>query len=81
MSVAIPLIVAYAVAGIAYVVGDIGEPVIRQPAYAREYRLRGRLGPLIAAALAWLPFAVARRRWGIILVFVVMAAVGGALAR
>ncbi|HEX7883581.1 MAG TPA: hypothetical protein VF499_12685 [Afipia sp.] len=34
------LIRAYGAAGIAYVVGDIGEPV----AYARECRLRGRWG-------------------------------------
>ena len=81
MSVAIPLVVAYAAAGIAYVVGDIGEPVTRQPAYAREYRLRGRLGPVIVVALAWLPFAVSRRRWGVILLFVILAAVGGAIAR
>lgn len=58
---------------------EIGDP----PAglRAREYRLRGRLGPVIAAALAWLPFAVARRRWGVILLFVVFAAVGAAIAR
>jgi hypothetical protein len=38
------LIAAYAAAGIAYVMGDLGEHIIRQPAYAREYTQRGRLG-------------------------------------
>ena len=79
--IAAALIVAYLAAGIAYVVGDIQEPVIRQPAYAREYTRRGRLGPVIVAALAWKPFAVSRRRWGVILIFVILAAVIGVVAR
>jgi hypothetical protein len=75
------LVVACLVAGIAYVVGDIREPVIRQPAYAREYTQRGRLGPVVVAALAWMLFAVSRRRWGVILIFVIVAAAVGAVAR
>lgn len=75
------LVVAYLAAGTTYVVGDIGESVIRQPAYAREYTQRGRLGPVIVAALAWMPFAASRRRWGPTLVFVIIAAVGVAAAR
>jgi hypothetical protein len=75
------LVIAYLAAGIAYVVGDIREHVIRQPAYAREYTQRGRLGPVVVAALAWMPFAVSRRRWGVILVFVIVAAAVGAIAR
>jgi hypothetical protein len=38
VKIAVALAIAYLIGGIAYVVGDIGEPVIRQPAYAREYR-------------------------------------------
>ncbi|WP_038965600.1 hypothetical protein [Bradyrhizobium diazoefficiens] len=72
------MIVAYIAAGIAYVVGDIGEHVIRQPAYAREYTQRGRIGPVIVAAFAWMPFAVSRRRWGPVLIFVFIAAIGAA---
>lgn len=79
--IAVVLIAAYLAAGIAYVVGDIGESVIRQPAYAREYTQRGRLGPVIVAAFAWLPFAVSRRRWGPVLIFVIVAAIGGAVVR
>jgi hypothetical protein len=78
--VIVALIVAYLIAGIAYVVGDIREPVIRQPAYARPTR-RGRVGPVVVAALAWMPFAVSRRRWGVILIFVIVAAAIGAVAR
>ncbi len=81
VKIAVALAIAYLIASIAYVVGDIAEPVIRQPAYAREYRKRGRLGPVVVAAVAWMPFAVARRRWGVILLFVIVAAIGGAVAR
>ena len=73
--------VAYLIAGIAYVAGDVREPVIKQPAYAREYKLRGRIGPVIVAGIGWLPFAVSRRRWGVILIFVLAAAVGVAIVR
>ncbi|GLH79769.1 hypothetical protein SSBR45G_46780 [Bradyrhizobium sp. SSBR45G] len=77
---AIILVVAYGLAGLAYVMGDVGEPVIRQPAYAREYTQRGRRGPLLVAGALWLPFAVQRRRWGPPLVFVIAAAIGFAVA-
>jgi hypothetical protein len=36
---------------------------------------------VIVAAVAWMPFAVARRRWGVILLFVIVAAIGEAVAR
>lgn len=73
---AVVIVVAYVVAGVVYVMGDIGEPVLRQPSYAREYTQRGRLGPIVVAALAWLPFGVQRRRWGPILTFVIVVAIG-----
>jgi hypothetical protein len=36
---------------------------------------------VVVAALAWMPFAVSRRRWGVILIFVIVAAAVGAIAR
>jgi hypothetical protein len=39
------------------------EVLLKICGYAREYTQRRRLGPLIVAALAWMPFAVARRRY------------------
>jgi hypothetical protein len=81
MKIAVALVITYLIAGIAYVAGEVREPVIRQPCYAREYRLRRRVGPLVAAALTWMPLAVARRRWVIILLFVIATAIGGTIAR
>jgi hypothetical protein len=73
------LALAYLVAGIAYVVGDAREQVIRQPAYIREYTQRGRIGPLIPAMLTWPAMSIVRRRWGVILIFAIVAGVGFAL--
>jgi hypothetical protein len=75
----VALVIAYVAAGIAYVVGDAREQVIRQPAYVREYTQRGRIGPLIPAMLTWPATSIARRRWGVILIFAIVAGVGLAL--
>jgi hypothetical protein len=73
------VVVAYLVAGIAYVVGDAREHAIRQPAYVREYTQRGRIGPLIPAVLTWPVMSLVRRRWGVVLIFVVLAVAGIAI--
>jgi hypothetical protein len=73
------LVIAYLAAGIAYVVGDAREHVIRQPAYVREYTQRGRIGPLIPAMLLWPAMTLVRRRWGVILIFVIVVGIGYAI--
>jgi hypothetical protein len=36
---------------------------------------------MAVAALAWMPFAVSRRRWGVFLILVIVAAAIGGVAR
>ena len=67
---------AYLIAGIYYVWCDLQMHVVHQPAYAREYTLRGRLSPLIWAVVGWLPPAILRMQIGSLLLFLASAAVG-----
>lgn len=58
MRIALVILAAYLLTGIHFVWRDVRADVVRQPAYAREYALRGRLSPLIFAVISWLPFTV-----------------------
>ena len=58
MKTAVVILVAYLATGIHYVWRDVLANVVQQPAYARDYNLRGRFSPLILATLTCLPFTV-----------------------
>src|SRR5216683_1381548 len=82
------LVIAYFLTGIYYVVRDVRAHVIRQPTYAREFTVRGRISPLILAGFTWLPatifactlpgtrFKHLKRQATVWLVFAALSAIG-----
>jgi hypothetical protein len=58
------IVAAYLLTSVLYVWNDVRAHLINQPAYAREYTLRGRIFPLILAACGWPLTAILTRQWG-----------------
>jgi hypothetical protein len=52
------IVAAYVLTGIHYVWRDVRADIVSQPAYAREYSVRGRISPLMIAALSWFPATI-----------------------
>ena len=52
------LVAAYLLTGIIFVLRDVRADIVHQPAYAREYTVRGRLSPVILAIFAGFGFTV-----------------------
>lgn len=75
MSILTP-IVAYLLAGAIYVVGDLKEHVVSQPAYIREYTQHGKMLPLVLAVFTWFPTTLLRRRFMPLFAFVLLAILG-----
>jgi len=53
------IVVAYLLTGLILVWRDVRAHIVHQPAYAREYTVRGRLSPLILAIFTWPAFTLA----------------------
>ena len=70
------IIASYLIGGVIYVIGDLREHVVRQPAYVREYLQRGRIVPLILAAVTWLPASLLRRSFVPLIAFALLAIFG-----
>jgi len=52
------VLAAYVITGIHFVWRDIRADVVRQPAYARDDTIRGRIKPLMIPGLMWLGFTI-----------------------
>ena len=59
MRILIIIVVAYLLTGLILVWRDVRAHIVHQPAYAREYTVRGRLSPLILAIFTWPAFTLA----------------------
>jgi hypothetical protein len=52
------IVTAYLLTGIIFVLRDVCADIVRQPAYACEYTVRGHISPVILAVFTWFALTV-----------------------